>query len=200
MKKILLSLAVLVSVFAAFKFAYAQSNPFNVIGNALPTVGYAFGGGQVLSSERYGGASVGTGNNFRGLVVDIGNLYTSLTPAPGTAGKLNYTAASNSATLNNAANHKDPAPQRYTPAGTVTIGNYTCVFGPWRLPTKAELLTIYTNRAVLGIGNTGWFWSSTPGSANHVWTHNFANGNTYDYLNYYTCNIRAVRSFDCKKN
>ena len=132
--------------------------------------------------------------------MDVGDLYTVLTPAPGTAGKLNYTAASNATTLNTAANHQNPAPQRYIAAGSVAVGTYTCEFGAWRLPTKAELQTMYTNRVALGMGNVGMYWSSTPGTPQHVWTQNFANGNTYDYLNYYTCNIRAVRDYTAVKH
>lgn len=192
MKKILLSVAVVITVFAAFKLAFAQSNPFGVTGNALPAVGYAFGGGKILFSERYGGGGIGTGNNFRGIVIDATDLAVN-----GVTGKMNYTNASNSTKLNTPANHRSAYP-----TGTETIGLYDVVYGPWRLPTKKELALFYTHRATINTapGSTNWYWSGTAGSANHVWSQNFANGNTYDYLTYYICYVRTVRDFNAVKH
>ncbi len=193
MKKIFLASAFVILVLAAFKLAFADSNPFGVTGpTSVPAVGYAFGGGKILSSERYGVGGVGTGNNFRGVIIDATDLAVG-----GVNGKLNYTNASNSTKLNTPANHRSAYP-----TGTASISGYDVVYGPWRLPTKTELALFKANKAIINTapGSTNWYWSSTPGSANHVWTQNFANGNTYDYLTYYTCFVRTVRDFTATKH
>lgn len=192
MKKIALIVAAIVCVFGAVKLAFADSNPFGLTGtaaNSNPPVGWSFGGGKILSVTK-------TGNNYTGLIIDSSDIEVAHV-----VGKMNYTNASNATTLNTAANHKRTYPA-VSPA--TVVGDYTITYSAWRLPTKEELALFKTNKALINTapGSTNWYWSSTStaGDAAHVWTHNFANGNTYNYLTYYTCFVRTVRTFTAIKH
>ena len=65
----------------------------------------------------------------------------------------------------------------------------------WRLPTKEELYILYKNKDMLGGFATYYYWSSSEGFNNGVWSQYFYNG-LQSYLNksntYY---VRAVRAF-----
>ncbi|MCR5037505.1 MAG: DUF1566 domain-containing protein [Bacteroidales bacterium] len=72
-----------------------------------------------------------------------------------------------------------------------TVGD----FNNWRLPTKEELGTLYTNRELIGAFTTGKYWSSDNESGSNYYCESFSNGAIgvchKDSLLY----VRAVISF-----
>lgn len=71
-----------------------------------------------------------------------------------------------------------------------TIGG----FNDWRLPTKNELMTLYTNRDKIGGFTTGYYWSSTMSGNNYLTCVNFANGANFGYYYSNKSYGRAVRT------
>lgn len=73
-----------------------------------------------------------------------------------------------------------------------TVGN----FNDWRLPTKEELATIYTNRDYIGGFTEEKYWSSswinTP--ATQYYAIDFLNGNCDFYSKWEEFHVRAVRT------
>jgi hypothetical protein len=70
-------------------------------------------------------------------------------------------------------------------------------YSDWYLPSKDELVRMYQQLKVNGIGNfmNDWYWSSSEANSNGAWLVYFGNGFTSygskDYGNY----VRAVRAF-----
>jgi Protein of unknown function (DUF1566) len=72
----------------------------------------------------------------------------------------------------------------------------------WCLPTKAELLVLFNNRA--GIGGfdesgsdpSGWYWSATehPGHPDIAWMERFSDGDRNWYWKVNVASVRPVRS------
>ena len=70
----------------------------------------------------------------------------------------------------------------------------------WRLPSKAELLTIYEN---LQVGEYGDFlsksyWTSTLSGYNNAWGVSFSSGRSYDFDKKSSHHVRAVRTIPIK--
>jgi len=65
-------------------------------------------------------------------------------------------------------------------------------FSDWRLPTVAELVLIYANRAKIGGFKDARYWSSSPYSKFSHYFMDFSNGETGDYFGDYR--VRAVRT------
>ena len=69
----------------------------------------------------------------------------------------------------------------------------------WRVPSKAELNTLFNNRAAIGGFNAtgsdpaGWYWSSTEGNNGCGWAQRFNDGNHgWDDKNF-DSSLRCVR-------
>ena len=63
-----------------------------------------------------------------------------------------------------------------------------------RLPSKAELNTIYTNRATIsGLNLAAYYWSATEGNADTAWYQYFPNGIQYNHYKSCALNVRCVR-------
>ncbi|TAF76464.1 MAG: DUF1566 domain-containing protein [Bacteroidetes bacterium] len=75
----------------------------------------------------------------------------------------------------------------------LTLGGYS----DWFLPSKDELVQIYTNRAAVGGFNTVLYWSSSENNVNDAWDVWFGNGNVYGWSGKNTTitRVRAVRAF-----
>ena len=73
-----------------------------------------------------------------------------------------------------------------------TVGGYT----DWRLPTKDELMVLYTHRYLIGGFQNDWYWSGTEsGSSDYPYSCiDFTNGTVGDGGG--SCRIRAVRSIE----
>ena len=70
-------------------------------------------------------------------------------------------------------------------------------FMDWRLPTKYELMEIFTQRSNIGSFGDRGYWSSTELNYANAWGYMFSDSNPYDYstgksTTYY---VRAVRAF-----
>ena len=75
----------------------------------------------------------------------------------------------------------------------------------WRLPTKDELLAIYTNKLDVNywlkkykggtLENSYYYWSSTEYNSDRAWYVDMYSGNTYDYPKYYDGYVRVVSAF-----
>lgn len=76
---------------------------------------------------------------------------------------------------------------------TSTVAGYS----DWRLPSKEELMTLYSNRELIGGFVSGIYWSSSRDDYNLPYCLNFRNGNVIvanGYFIYY--NVRAVRTLN----
>lgn len=74
----------------------------------------------------------------------------------------------------------------------------TGVYSDWYLPNLAELLALYSNRAVIGGFVEHDYWSSSEANDNEAWYVKFYDTNTSNESNNYknvTKCVRAVRSF-----
>lgn len=68
-------------------------------------------------------------------------------------------------------------------------------YNDWRLPTKEELMTLYSNREQIGGFNNGKYWSSSEASTYHYYYIDFSNGtSTWDPSNNNHHHVRAVRT------
>ena len=74
----------------------------------------------------------------------------------------------------------------------------------WRLPTKDELLVIYTNkldvnywlkRCNSGILKDSWYWTSTEYNSDYAWLVGMNDGDTSYYAKSYHYYVRAVYEF-----
>ena len=67
----------------------------------------------------------------------------------------------------------------------------------WFLPSWGELGQIYNNRAVLGIGNSGIYWSSSQAANNPInaWSTYFNSGSGSSIGKNAVVSVRAVRAF-----
>jgi hypothetical protein len=69
----------------------------------------------------------------------------------------------------------------------------------WRVPTRAELNVLFTNRAAIGnfneTGSTpaGWYWSSSRDDGSSAWTQRFSDGDRGSYSRYDQSSLRCVR-------
>ncbi|MDE5610274.1 MAG: carboxypeptidase regulatory-like domain-containing protein [Bacteroidales bacterium] len=75
---------------------------------------------------------------------------------------------------------------------TSTVGGYT----DWRLPTKYELMVLYSSRKLIGGFQNAWYWSGTEsGSSDYPYSCiDFTNGTVGDGGG--SCRVRAVRSIE----
>ncbi len=73
------------------------------------------------------------------------------------------------------------------------IGGYT----DWRLPTKDELMVLYTQRNTIGNFTTDWYWSSTAysGYQYDYWGQSFSSGAQGGLNDYSTYRCRCVRTY-----
>lgn len=65
----------------------------------------------------------------------------------------------------------------------------------WRLPTSAELLSLYEQRMLVGGFSNDDYWSSTEQDINSAWIQGFRNGDQDRYNKHSKLRVRAVRSF-----
>lgn len=72
-----------------------------------------------------------------------------------------------------------------------TVGDYY----DWRLPTKEELGTLYSNRDFIGGFTMGKYWSSSYYSG-YYYGINFSNGDCDTYSKWKEFYVRAVRTYD----
>lgn len=73
-------------------------------------------------------------------------------------------------------------------------------FSDWFLPSRDELLAIYTNLKLNGYGNLSWdnYWSSTESLATPLYyaeAINFSDGSVFDWNKYAGAKTRAIRKF-----
>jgi len=75
----------------------------------------------------------------------------------------------------------------------LSLGSYS----DWFLPSKDELNLMYTNLEVFGIGGfTGnYYWSSSEYDADFAWCQDFGSGYQFNYVEFNTYRVRAVRAF-----
>jgi len=68
-------------------------------------------------------------------------------------------------------------------------------FDDWSLPSKEVLANFYNGNGSSKLGDTGWFWSSTPYGSNYAYSVNFSNGDVSNYYNLksYSYSVRCVR-------
>jgi len=68
----------------------------------------------------------------------------------------------------------------------------------WRLPTVDELDLIYRNLKLQDLGgfNLDKYWSSLLENDDYAWTFDFILGTEDTYKKSFSCQIRAVRSFE----
>lgn len=79
----------------------------------------------------------------------------------------------------------------------------TCkeVGGEWYMPSRGELMMMYTNLQLRDIGNISaemfqdYYWSSTEHSSNNGWVVEFSTGRTLIEQKMYFHHVRAVRNF-----
>ena len=66
----------------------------------------------------------------------------------------------------------------------------------WRLPSKGELNTLFTNRSKIGGFGLGSYWSSTEGNRNNAWSQDFSDGGRFEGIDnqVYKYRVRAVRT------
>jgi Protein of unknown function (DUF1566) len=68
----------------------------------------------------------------------------------------------------------------------------------WRVPTRAELKVLFSNRAVIGgfnetgLGDAGWYWSSSETSL-LAWGQRFSDGRRGDDFKIFASSVRCVR-------
>ena len=63
----------------------------------------------------------------------------------------------------------------------------------WSLPSKEVLANFYNGNGSSKLGDTGFFWSSTPGGGNGAYTVDFSNGDVNFYYTSYSYSVRCVR-------
>jgi hypothetical protein len=69
------------------------------------------------------------------------------------------------------------------------------IYFDWYLPSSDELQKIYTNRVSIGMGSTGFYWSSTETSSSDARYINFTNGNNTSGTKTSSMRVRAIRKF-----
>ena len=83
--------------------------------------------------------------------------------------------------------------------GTMTWSDAVAVVqaygSDWRLPTSAELLTLYKHRKLIGGFNNDDYWSATEQDVNSAWIQGFRTGDQDRYNKNSKLNVRAVRPF-----
>lgn len=65
----------------------------------------------------------------------------------------------------------------------------------WRLPTSAELLTLYKHRQLIGGFTNDDYWSATEQDVNSAWIQGFRTGDQDRYNKNSKLEVRAIRSF-----
>jgi Protein of unknown function (DUF1566) len=65
----------------------------------------------------------------------------------------------------------------------------------WRLPTSAELLTLYRQRKLIGGFTNDDYWSATEQDVNSAWIQGFRTGDQDRYNKNSKLKVRAIRSF-----
>jgi len=81
---------------------------------------------------------------------------------------------------------------------TTAISQYITTSGQtgWRLPTRNETSTMWTNRALLGASFVAdFYWTSEEYDTTHHYVRNFSNGTENNKLNTYTEQVRLVRTY-----
>jgi hypothetical protein len=73
-------------------------------------------------------------------------------------------------------------------------------YSDWYLPSRDELILMYTNLATIGLGgfNTSmgvYYWSSSEIDEQDVWGQSFTQHDAWVLNKLYRCPVRAVRSF-----
>lgn len=78
-------------------------------------------------------------------------------------------------------------------ANAMCMGSTVADYTDWRLPTKEELMILYTNRNSIGDFGYTRYWSSSQEENSTCWIIHFSNGElgTYDCSS--SCGVRAVR-------
>lgn len=66
-------------------------------------------------------------------------------------------------------------------------------YSDWSLPSKEVLLHFYNGNGSSKLGDTGYFWSSTPYDDYGAWHVDFSNGNVYVYNKSNSYSVRCVR-------
>jgi hypothetical protein len=69
------------------------------------------------------------------------------------------------------------------------------LYTDWRLPTRNELILLFSQRTTVGGFASAYYWSSSEDDINDAWSQNFANGSRYNTSKGNAYLVRAVRAF-----
>jgi hypothetical protein len=76
---------------------------------------------------------------------------------------------------------------------SVTVGGVT--YGDWYLPSKYELGLLYAQSAIVGGLFASHYWSSIEYNETSAYSQYFDNGSQGPMNKFYSCRVRAIRSF-----
>ena len=68
-------------------------------------------------------------------------------------------------------------------------------YGDWYLPSKEEMETMYTNRALIGNFGVGNYWTSSEVNTSNAWYVPFINGVSEPTGKGGLLRVRAIRTF-----
>ena len=68
-------------------------------------------------------------------------------------------------------------------------------FNDWFLPSRDELNLMFQNRYIVGGFSSGWYMSSSHGTATDAWVQNFTNGMQGINSKNFIYRVRAIRAF-----
>jgi hypothetical protein len=174
--------------------AYATNSVGTSYGNQIsfttPTtliIGQPFEGGIIFYLD-------GSGNH--GLVCSDSNVSysSSLWGCPTT---LVGTSASVGSGAQNTANIVAQSCAGTYSAARLCYDAITNGYSDWFLPSIGELVLMYNNLSLIGLGNfqNGIYWSSSEWSASNAYYLNFNNGTQFPYSKVGYCAIRPIRAF-----